>query len=626
MRLILTILCFSFSSLFAQTSVNFYGNPSGNNGNAGTSTGAAKRTLQSLDTLVNASVIDTVTVNLAGNSTFSGTDGLYLKRGKVFVKSYNPSGAGNYNFPILKGTDNFTTGWTLTGSNTWYQNIPNSITLGINYYAYMYVVEVDTLLEHTAPYTARRYLTRVASQAAVDTTEGSYYSPASIPVSPIIMYLHTSDGVSPNNHPSYRYEVVTRDRAINRNLGGGFGSYVNVDKLITIDYGQGTGNIASRQDSFIMTRSVILGNTIHQGVYGMKSIIDKCLFIGGDMSLNGGSIIFYQIDGSPHTSTISNTTFLDAPSVFYTHTSFGMGDGIHIGRVNFHGNYVFNTLSKVIESVAYLDTMDINYLYVKDCNSFERHNLAGISYLNNVVAQNTNIMIQQSQNNFLKNCLYTSKTTQIGIGVIISAQQKIDIQNSVFHFQSTNSIGAGTMFREEDTSCRVTSLRNIFVINILQNAYTELATANNNGGAGTGPDIHDYNAYVLVSGNPIWKVTNHLNNGGDFSVFTFNNWKIQSGQDAHSIMIDLRGNPNGINQIFVNADAGDYRLADTPQADSIMAIGAGMSTPLRTFVNAPTREQAVSDVEQNRFTPVRNLFIPPPSGMRRIGNLNFTQQ
>jgi hypothetical protein len=34
----------------------------------------------------------------------------------------------------------------------------------------------------------------------------------------------------------------------------------------------------------------------------------------------------------------------------------------------------------------------------------------------------------------------------------------------------------------------------------------------------------------------------------------------------------------------------------------------------------------VEDIELNRFTPVRNLFIPTPAYKRRIGNLNLTDQ
>lgn len=625
MRVIITILGLT-SSVFAQT-VNFYGNPTGNNGNAGTSTGLAKGTLKSLDTLANASTIDTVIINLAGNSTFSGTDGIALNRGKVFVKSYNPSGSGTYNFPILKGTDNYTTGWSLTGSNTYYQDIANSITISVNNYAYMYVVEVDTLLERTAPYTARRYLRRAVSQAAVDTIPGSYFSPVTVPTTPITMYLHTSDGVSPNNHPSYRYEVVTRDRAINRNLGGTFGNYVNIEKVIAMDYGQGTGNIASRCDSSNLYRVVIVGNTTHQGVYGMKSIIDRCLYMEGDRTLDGTGIIIYQVDGSPYTSTVSNSTFIDQGGIFYTHTSFGGGDHIHIGRINFHGNYAFNTRYKIIESVGYADTIDVNYLYAKDCKAVFSQNNAAITYLNNAVAQNTTQIIEFSKNTFITNSVYTS-ATDASTAISLNTGQKVDMRNSVIRTNPTNTpypSEGGNVFGTADTSCRITSRYNICVVECPSDSYVRLGWANTFAGAGTGADIYDYNAYILVSGIPRWQITDGSTNGGNPYVFTFANWKIQSGQDSHSIMIDLRGNSEGLNRIFVDPDNGDYRLTDTPQADSIRAISAGMTTPLRRFAETPTREQAVSDIEQDVFTPVRNLFMPLPF-YRRIGKLNFTRQ
>jgi hypothetical protein len=251
-----------------------------------------------------------------------------------------------------------------------------------------------------------------------------------------------------------------------------------------------------------------------------------------------------------------------------------------------------------------------------------KNNEAAVTYMSNSIAQNATGLIQYSTNTFISNSLHTSKSTQSS-SMILLAGQKVDVRNSVFHFKFS---GEGGAFVTADTSCRVTSLYNIYVIESTSSDYITLARANTYGGAGTGPDIHDYNAYIWIGGTPRWMVTDWATNGGDPYITSFSIWKVQSGQDAHSIMIDLRGNPNGLNQIFVNPEAGDFRLASTPQADSIRAIAAGMSTPLRTFVTAPTREQAVEDIEQNRFTPVRNLFIPTPGPRRRIGNLNITDQ
>jgi hypothetical protein len=273
-----------------------------------------------------------------------------------------------------------------------------------------------------------------------------------------------------------------------------------------------------------------------------------------------------------------------------------------------------------------VDTLDLNYVYAYNSGYMTVSSAAAVTMIRNSVMELGSSLIYSNTSTIVSNSVFKSKTTP-STAISLTANQEVDISNSIIYNKTTSDIGGegGRIIGNSSTNM-VRAEHNIFIAQAPTGAATEFAHANTTDGAGTGPDVFDYNAYILISGLPIWKVTNAATNGGDPSIFTFANWKAQSGQDAHSILIDLRENPSGIDQIFINADAGDYRLANTPQADSIRGIMAGMSTPLRTYVTVPTREQLVDDIEQNRFTPVSNLFLSQEGYRRRIQNINFTNQ
>jgi len=573
----------------------------GSNVNSGASKLYPKLTLRSIDTLINNSVNSTVTAAFEGGSIFN-SEGISLNRGQVSLKSYNMNKPRKYNLPLFKGTGTYNTGWVLTGGHTYQQSITNSILLSIGDYANMPVIEIDTLLEKTDPLTARKYLRRAVSLASVDTVAGSWWCPITSG-SPVTISIHTSDGISPNSHPKYRYEVVRLNGVVNRNLSGTDGGSLSVSGLFGMDWGQGTGPFASRQDSFSMDHCVVMGNTIHQLVCGNYSTVDKSAFIQGDPNIDGGAIIFYQIDGANETNTVSNCYFLDNPSILYSHTSFGVGGSVNHGRLNLFNSYAWNAGS-IVQTPLTVDTLDINYVYAKNSNSLISASESKIAYVKNTVLDNVGAIFSNCKNCVVTNTFYKSKKTP-GQAIIASTNNRLRLTNSTLHVKNTSSLGsdAGTFLNNSDTSSRVVVKNNIFIGEALPDAFVTFASANDHGGAGTSKDTFNFNAYIIVQGTPRWK----LANGG--SVTSFSAWKTGTGQDANSIYIDLRTTGNAdLKRIFIDPDNGNYNLTSSVQADSIRAIIAGMKSPVINFVGKPTREQVVDFIENDYFQPVGRLM------------------
>lgn len=592
------------------TEADYYVSAYGSDGNSGTGKTAPKRTISALTTLTNASTIPVTRIALEGGSVFR-SEGITLTRGSVSINSYNRNRAGKYHFPLLIGADPFVTGWTLTDTH-WSQDIPNTFTDEMNGYDFMYVIEVDTLLEKVAPLTARHYLRRVASIAAVDTTTGSYYSALSAAVSPMAVHIHTTDGTSPNNNARYRYEVVTRNNAIYRNAGGTYGQEVNVENIFAMDYAQGQGEYGSRLDSLYVNRCIAMGNAKHIASAGNYSSYNNCGFICGDPTIMEYAFTFYRSEALNSINTMQNSFFLDLPTIMYAHASYGAGGGSYYDRINFANNYIFNTSASIIQSDVVVDTFDINYCYAKNSGTFIANCEAQLTYLRNSIMENGTALIHYSTNTVVDNSLFRSKPV-FSSAIILNTHHRVSVTNSILHFKTTSSLSGtgGRMFSNSDTSTRVTAKYNIFISEVPTGSVCEFSTANNWTGLGTDKNTFDYNVYIMVSGNPMWKVSNISTNGSDPSVTSFAAWKTQSGQDAHSIFIDLRYREADLRRIFIDPDAGNYNLTSSPQADSIRTVLAGMRTPLGSWVNTPSREQVVDIIENDKFKPVSELLFSP---------------
>src|SRR4029077_13444085 len=106
----------------------------------------------------------------------------------------------------------FGTGWVKQPGtvNTFRQEIPYSGFAGyginaIGSYSFIYVLEIDKMLEKSAPFTARKLLRFVSSLTDLESKPGSFYTAITTDQNPIPVFIHTSDGSSPNSNLKYRY-------------------------------------------------------------------------------------------------------------------------------------------------------------------------------------------------------------------------------------------------------------------------------------------------------------------------------------------------------------------------------------------------------------------------------------
>ena len=613
------ILILSLPS-FCQTAPDFYISNQGQDYYPGTSPVLAKKTLTSLTNLlpVVAAKNGKVKIALKSGSTFNEN---IITSYPISVQTYADH-FDSTGFAIMNGSKPFDTGWNIDSGQvyTYKQGIPYNGFKGygiggIGSYSYMYVFEINRELEKTAPFTARKLLQFVTSEAAVESTPGSFYSPINTNENPKQMYIHTSDGTSPNDNSIYRYEVTVMDWAINSTYQTG-NSFEN---LWVRGFGAGNGMLPSGDSSYY--NKIIFGpgaGVHHIGVRG--GLINHSLFLPAARNTNSYAVVFYDVQGLKRHCTISNSIFLDIPQPLYAHTSYGINYGavemnhiVGFADTTQREEFMFtsNTDSVFLNDV-YADGYSTGYnygsaKYASITNSFFKDVTYGIAYSskNTVAAIVKNIFIKTKGN-------YTT-------GIFMQPNTTLQLNNSIVHIKSS---GNGSFINGNGASgSMIDATGNIFICDIDSDATLTAANVNTDNGLGTSKDRWDNNVYVLLKGNDIvWNISNAGTNGGKYYINDFNEWKRQSGQDAHSLFFDLRKDPRGLKAIFADADNGNYDWANTPEAAQIAALHAGMTDPLTCFLHEPSYEQAADIIKNNETLSVNTCRNPCKQNLIRVNN------
>lgn len=611
----LIFLLLPFSST-AQFNYNFFISNSGKNSNTGTTIGAPKQTLSGAATAIKnfAALNGNVMVGLASGSVFN----------ESLAPDY-PIGLGTYflpnksEFAILNGSDVFNVGWIAVSgtNNTWQQNIQfegfsGSAVNSIGAYSYISVFEIDKELEKTAPFTARKVLQFERSLAKVETTPGSFYEPVTN-TNPVPLSIHTSDGKSPNNHQKYRYEVTVRDRGID--------AYPNnnnrFESLWVRGYGAGYGLLPGGANSSYNKVVFGPGAGIHHLVT-KNATFNNCLFLPGARNTTEFAVVFYDVEGFARHNKMTNTIFLDVPSPVYAHTSYGTNHGAIEFRNVFSfadtigaGSFIsMNNTDTVLIDNVYSDRntegynygsatfADIKNAYFKDVNS-------GISF-------QPNPTVATLQNVFIRS--FGSKDVS---GVRMQKNTSLTLSNSIIHLKNSNNSSnpswVGSFVEGSgETGSHINATNNIFICDVARQKGLMTAATNTDLGIGTSPDRWDNNVYVLLQGiNMVWSVRNKAVDGGSpVTLFSYDEWKRQSGQDKNSLFFDLRNDPRGLKAIFLDPDNGDYTLANTIEGNKIRALKAGMLTPLTCFLKKPTYEQAAEMIKNDKLLNVGSCKNP----------------
>jgi hypothetical protein len=584
----------------AQGAFDYYISNTGNDGSLGNSASTPRQTISGVTAALSTAGLGAspVKIGFRGGDVFNET---FNPAYPVVAGSYFENGASR-DFAILNGTSVFDDGWIRTPgtSNTFEQAIPlmGFTGYGINsvgFYSMVYVIEVDRELERTAPITARKLLKFVPALEAADATPGSFYEPVTLGVNPKTIYIHTSNGSSPNNNPRYRYEVTVRDRAINSS----FQKNNRYERLWIRGYGAGNGMISAGADSYFNRMIFGPGAGIHHlGLRG--AVVDHSLFLPAADNTNVYAVVFYDVEGFGRHNSMKNTIFLDVPYPLYSHTS----NGTNFGALELDNVIAFADTARA-ESFAELnntDTMLVNNVYVSGYRSgCSNVNAKYVVAKNNIFTEVVNGISVWASNETvtINNCFIKTRGVGNNTGVGISLNSRLLLANSIVHIRnyknSPDISSVGSFVRGAGINSNYANISgNIFVCDTDPSKYVTAGSyfeGTNN--AGVAASRWRNNVYVLLRGNKIvWTINNSSNLAGRSETVSFETWKARTGQDGNSLFFDLRNDPRGLKAIFVDPDNGDYSLANTFEGNKIRELRAGMTSPVSCFLKKPTYEEA----------------------------------
>jgi Secretion system C-terminal sorting domain len=561
-----------------------------------------------------------------------------LKGGDVFnenlITSY-PIELGTYtddnfsqnDFAILNGSKEFNSGWikdSLT-ANAFEQDIPYTGFTGygingIGSYSYIYVTEIDKALENTAPFTARKLLKFVTTITDVESTPGSFYSPINTNENPKHIFIHTSDGSSPNSNAKYRYEVTVRDWAVNST----YQSNNIFENLWVHGFGAGNGILPGGDNSYYNKIIFGPGAGIHHVVV-RSGTINHSLFLPGAKNTSGFAVVFYDVEGLGRHCTIKNSIFLDIPSPVYSHTSLGTNYGaVELNNVV---GFADTTDANAFMYTSNNDTALLNNVYTDGYTSGYNYATAKYSSINNSYFKDVKFGIAYSANNAVNasvnNVFIKTKGNSYTTGIYMQPNTSLTLTNSITHvinnYRSYWANAASFVYGTGISTNKISASGNIFICDIAPVAT--LIAANTNAVNGISADSWNNNVYILLKGNKIeWTTSNPSANGGSSLIQNFDEWERLSGQDKNSLFFDLRNDPRGLKVIFVDPDNGNYDLANTPEGYQIAALHAGMTTPLNCFLQKPTYEQAADLIRNSAIPSVDACRNPCRQNTIRINN------
>lgn len=525
-----------------------------------------------------------------------------LEANSTFREQFNPVQnditVGIYNYSPGKQLAKITgmdvvTDWIVSrGTMHVYEySLTHSINIFTQGYAYVMVAEIDTLLEKTNPIKAVKYLTLVNSVGKCDSLASTYYAQG-VTTNPLTVYIHCTDGVPGKN--KYRYEVTTRDFGIN-------GFYVDGGKYQNL-YLQSASNgygMLSAGNNTLARKIVFQGGGIHHSVI-KSGLVDSCLFLPGPQGINGNiALVFYKDEGTGDINRISNTVFVDIPSALYTHTNGVKNhqsltiDNVYAFADSSYAATAFgasNTDSIVITN-SYVENYPACWFgtsakfLVKNSIFKNSYQSAIFVYPPGAVNENSfsNILIKTNGND--NNQAAVDDKYAFGIRAPY-ATSNVEVSNLIFHGYSSWHQPYETL-KVFDVGGKLQAHNNVYICDVNSSNSLHVSNANNSSGIGSSTNVlSDYNVFVLLRGAGLhWNV--YPNNNGEGSVTSLLQWQQYTGQDKHSIIIDLRNNPLALKAIYVDPDNGNWTLTTSSQADSIRKMSAGMTTPPLFYPERP---------------------------------------
>lgn len=618
-RYIIALLFIHLSTLcLGQEKFDFYVSNNGNDTFPGTSSQFPKKTIAATAPALESfsHTNQKIRLGLKGGDIFE--EGLITSY-PIEINTYADNVPDN-KFAILNGTKEFGTGWLQEAGKIYTFSQPVAyngfVGYGINaigQYSFISVFEIDRELEKIAPFTARKLLKFLSNQGDIENTPGSFYT-AVTNQNPIPVYIHTSDGVSPNNNKKYRYEVIVRDWGVNST----YQPNNRFENLWVRGFGAGNGMLPGGDNSYYNKIIFGPGAGIHH--LGVRSgTINHSLFLPGAKNTSAFGVVFYDAEGLGRHNYIKNSMFLDIPSPVYAHTSYGT----HYSAVEMDNVVGFSdsVLVGSFITTSDNDTVLLNNIYADGFYSGYNYGNAGYAAISNSCFKDVHFGIafndaNNAINATIENVFIKTKQTGFAPGVIIGYRTTVNLHHSIVHITNTNynnpNASTGSFVSGTGASAnKITASGNIFICDVDPSGFLTAAVTNTNNGIATSKDSWDNNVYILLRGKNIqWSVTNASTNGGNYIIDNFDDWKKQSGQDQHSLFFDLRNDARGLKAIFQDPENGDYNLASTKEGNQVATLRAGMTDAISCFLKRPSYEEAAELIRTGNELSVQSCRNP----------------
>jgi hypothetical protein len=564
---------------------NWFVSNNGSDSNNGQSATAPKLHLDSIEVFANSNAIahNGASVALDANSTFREQYNNYANN--VNIDSYQ----SRKRLAKITGMDVISQWAATAGRKNVYEHLLNhQVDLHSPGYNYIMVAEIDTLSEKRNAVTALKYLRLAGSLDECENVAGTYYT-VPLSINPITVWVHPTDGAAGSNR--FRYEATTRQLAID----GFYVSGATYQHLFLQSGGYGYGALAAGYNSTV--RNIIFqgGGTHHLVI--RNGVIDSCLFLPGSQGLKDRiAIVYSEEDAKGKGNILSNTIFSGIPYPLYSHT-----DGLSNFRfLDINKVYCFGDTAdaSVALSAENTDSLHLSNSYVEGYQHgwdgalgklvFDNCIFRNISHtairVNGTVNKEcrvdiSNTLIVTNAND--RNQAANDDQSAIAIRTSQPAQQ-VNASHLVVHAYSTWS-QAGRQVRIFQAAGSVNANGNIYICDVNDNNQVHVHDADNSAGAAANVQS-DNNVFVLLRGGGFnWNVS-----AGNSKVITsLAQWQALTGQDRHSILIDLRNNPLGLKAIFADPENGNWTLADSPQAVSVKSLSAGLTTPPLFYPERP---------------------------------------
>ncbi len=579
---------------------DFYLSSKGTDSNNGKSSLTPKRTFEGINAAISnyAAANKGASIGLEAGSRFR--DELDISQNGIRISSFGQDSGKK--FPLITGMD-VVRDWKLSAGrqNVYESSITHTVDLINPNYHYLFVAEIDTIRESLFPTSSIRYLTLATSVDQCEKTAGSFYLPA-LTQNPVTICIHASQGTPGSNR--YRYEVVTRPYGIY----SFYNDNSTIENLFLQSSGNGYGMLGAGENTTV-NNVVFQGGGTHHAVI-KSGAVNRSLFLPGPKGLSSEiALVFYAPEGNAHDNRITNSIFLDIQNPVLTHTNGATA----YRSLTIDSTFGFaDTLNKqTMFSTDNTDSVSISNNYSYGYKNFWVGLPRSLTIRNSIIDRATEAAVylgsgvESPCNATVSNTLITTNANDANQGPpVFQPSMCFRLGQKSTSLKATNIIfyGKSTWHTQYETETvfyntldnKVEATNNIYICEVNPDNYMHVINANNTGGKGTASNIKsDYNVYILLKGIIYW--TAYPNSPqGDGNIFSLSDWQAFTGQDQHSVMIDLRNNPAGLKAIFTDPENGNWTLAQTPQGDSVRKLNAGMLTPPSFYPLRPVYEDVLS--------------------------------